>query len=64
MLTLQRQARAASTAAPVELGLSLEKIRFLQAVKAKSTASAQRTCASSYYLNSKPTITPPAAAAQ
>ena len=31
MLTLQRQAQAASTAAPVESGLSLEKIRFCHA---------------------------------
>lgn len=32
MLALQRQAHAASTAAPVEPGLSLEKIRFRHAV--------------------------------
>ena len=32
MLTLQRQTQAASTAAPVESGLSLEKIRFRHAV--------------------------------
>ncbi len=32
MLILQRHAQAASTAAPVESGLSLEKIRFRHAV--------------------------------
>jgi type IV secretion system protein VirB9 len=38
MLALQRQAQAAQAAAPVDTGLSLEKIRFRYAVSGQQSA--------------------------
>ena len=54
MLALQRQAQAASTAAPAESGLSLEKIRFRHAVIDSNQLPSARNGLSFPLVNSHP----------